>query len=196
MRKNLALTAWLLLPILVFAGLVVWIFITMDRPRLMDEAAVGPGSADTGGANALGEWLAGRSPNEVERANIARRQGQDVDPFWWPGGVEVIVRAPQSGTVVGVSLGWIDPETDLLRAVVLRRGDEPGVWSATLRENRPPEGSQVYLSDRGMRQRIRDGRREVIDDTGVMLVPFTVRPVPSADTLPSDPIGLELLPPG
>lgn len=194
MRKNLALTMWLLLPILVFAGLVGWIFVTMSREPLMDEAARGPGAGDTGGANAFGEWLAGRDPDDVQRANTARRQGLSVDPFWWPGGTEVVVRSPDDRPV---SIGWIDPATGLLRAVVLRRGEiGDGVWSSLLIENRPEPGAAVYLSDRGMRQRIAGGRAEVVDDGGALVLPRTVGPVPAGQTLSSEPIRLELEPPG
>ncbi|MCC5821994.1 MAG: hypothetical protein LAT64_01750 [Phycisphaerales bacterium] len=194
MRKNLALTLWLVLPILVFGGLVAWIFVTMSRPPLMDEAARGPGASDTGGANALGEWLAGRNPNDVQRANAARRQGLAVDPFWWPGGTEIVVAAPDSRPV---SVGWIDADTGLLRAVVLRRGTGgDGVWSAVLRDNRPGEESMLYVSGRGMQQRIRDGRREVVDDGGQVVLPRPIAPVPAEGTLPSEPIMVRLEPPG
>lgn len=190
MRKNLALTLWLLLPILVFAGLVGWIFVSMSREPLMDESARGPGAGDTGGANALGEWLAGRDPDEVQRANTARRQGTPVDPFWWPGGTEVVVRASEDRAL---SIGWVDAETGLLRAVALRRGEiGDGVWSAVLRENRPAPGAPVYLSDRGMRQRIAGGRAEVVDDDGAVILPRAVGPVPPGDSGPTEPVRLEL----
>ena len=169
------LTAWLLLPILVFAGLVAWIFATMSGPKAMTPDGVGQGAGDTGGANALGEWLAGRSPNEVERANIARRQRQAVDPFWWPGGTRVVVEAPSAE---GITLGWIDEETGLLRAVVLR--------------HRPAEGSLIYLSAHGMSQRIKGGRGEVVDGSGRTIVPVPVAPVGVGDTPTAEPLTLEL----
>lgn len=188
------LTAWLLLPILVFAGLVAWIFATMSGPKAMTPDGVGQGAGDTGGANALGEWLAGRSPNQVERANIARRQRQAVDPFWWPGGTRVVVDAPGAE---GVTLGWIDEETGLLRAVVLRRPDDSeGSWAAVLREHRPAEGSLIYLSAHGMSQRIKGGRGEVVDGSGRTIVPMPVAPVGVGDTPTAEPLTLELPPPG
>jgi len=77
-RKNLLLTLWLLFPIMTM-GVLVWvIFATVGAPKKMDVPARGPGAGDTGGANALGEWLAGNDPNEV-------------DPAKWPGGVELRV---------------------------------------------------------------------------------------------------------
>ncbi len=188
------LTAWLLLPILVFAGLVAWIFATMSGPKAMTPDGVGQGAGDTGGANALGEWLAGRSPNQVERANIARRQRQAVDPFWWPGGTRVVVDAPGADSV---TLGWIDAATGLLRAVVLRQpGDAEGAWAAVLREHRPAEGSLIYLSAHGMAQRIKGGRGDVVDDEGRTLVPTPVAPVSIGDTPTAEPLTLELDAPG
>lgn len=199
MRKNLFLTFWLALPILVFGGLVYWIFAAgTERTGLRDEP-VGPGAGDTGGANALGEWLAGRNPDDVERANIARRQGRDVDPFWWPGGTRVVVPASSDAAGGerdgrGVTLGWIDPETGVLRAVALR-SDEAGGWSFVLRSQRPPEGALIYLSGGGITQRIRDGRSEVVGDAGDLLIPISVRPVSTEGVAASDPIVLTLTPP-
>ncbi|MEQ8850583.1 MAG: hypothetical protein RIB32_02225 [Phycisphaerales bacterium] len=78
MRKNVLLTLWLIFPLAVMGGLVWVIVATVGAPKKMDVPAVGPGAGDTGGANALGEWLAGNNPNEV-------------DPAKWPGGVEIRV---------------------------------------------------------------------------------------------------------
>lgn len=186
-RKNLILTVWLALPILVFAGLVVWIFASMggggERPE-----PIGPGAGDTGGANAIGEWLAGRNPDDVERANIARRQGASVDPFGWPGGTRVEVEAPDAGVV---SVGWVDPDTGLLRAVALRRAGD-GLWAAVLKDNRPPPGTLVFVSDRGLAQQIREGRREVVDDAGALLLPQPVAPAPVEHTAASAPLTVRL----
>lgn len=194
MRKNLLLTLWLALPILVFSGLVAWIFLNGARPPEMDVRPIGPGAGDTGGANALGEWLAGRNPNTVERANIARRQGHAVDPFWWPGGTEVVVEVGDGPGVTGqrgISLGWIDAETGVLRAVVLRASGD-GVWSAVLRTQRPDEGALVYLSRDGIEQHIRDGFSAVTNGAGSALVPISVRPVPTAGVAASEPLRVVL----
>lgn len=212
MRKNLLLTLWLLAPIVVFAGLTAWIFVSMSGPRAMDAAPVGPGAGDTGGANALGEWLAGRDPNLVERANIARREGRSVDPFWWPGGTEFFVPAlDQSdgqgvgqggggeggeggGGVRSVTVGWTDPASGLLRTVALRQGE--GGWAAVVRENRPAQGSPVFVSTGGMRQRLHAGQRRVTDDAGRTLAPLRIVPVSVGGTAPSDPIRVVLAMPG
>jgi len=91
-KKNIALTVWLLLPITIVSLLMVWIFVSLDKERLMDDAVpYGAGAGDTGNANAFGEWRAGRDPDEVSRAVDARREGRMFDPLEWPGGVLVSI---------------------------------------------------------------------------------------------------------
>lgn len=89
-KKNVLLTVWLLLPITIVSLLMVWIFYSLDKDRLMADAVpIGAGAGDTGNANALGQWLAGRDPDEVATALEARRNGQLFKPNNWPGGVTV-----------------------------------------------------------------------------------------------------------
>lgn len=190
-RKNLLITLWLALPIAVFAGLIVWIFVSAGKPKAMHETPIGPGAGDTGGANALGEWLAGRDANDVERANIARREGRPIDPFIWPGGTEIRVPGDPDRPV---SIGWIDARTGLLRSVVLLRGDHG--WKTLLIDNRPKDGSAVYLCAGPMSQRIRGGEGVVVDGSGTPVVPFVVPPIVPVDTLASDPLVVELPAPG
>jgi len=72
---------------------MVWIFYSLDKDRLMADAVpIGAGAGDTGNANALGQWLAGRDPDAVSRALEARREGRAIDPREWPGGVEIQIR--------------------------------------------------------------------------------------------------------
>lgn len=182
-RKNLILTGWLALPILVFGGLVAWIFITASRPKAMNVDPVGPGAGDTGGANALGEWIAGRNPNDVERANIARREGRPIDPFRWPSGIEVIVLGDPEQPM---SFGWIDAKTGLLRSQILRQRD--GAWRAVLIEHRPEPGALVYVGMGEMTQRIRGAERTVIDARGMVIGPQSVQPVVPEGTQASDPL--------
>lgn len=190
LRQRLLLTGWLVLPIAMFAGLLAWIFVTKGAPKAMNEPPVGAGAGDTGGANAIGEWFSGRDPNAVERANIARRQNLPVDPFWWPGGTEVVVDAPGAGEV---SIGWLDPESSVIRAVALRRERAGGsVWSRVMVENRPPEGAPIFISTTGLLQRIQSGRQEVRNDGGELLLPRVVRPVDTTGVMSSDPIRVEL----
>lgn len=91
-KKNIALTIWLLLPITIVSLLMVWIFVSLDKDRLMDDAVpYGAGAGDTGNANAIGEWLAGRDADEVSRAVDARREGRAISPLEWPGGVLISI---------------------------------------------------------------------------------------------------------
>ena len=85
-KQTLILTGWLSLPFVCLTVLMVWIFTSLDTERLMDEPPVGAGAGDTGNANALGQYLAGRDPDAISDANTARRDGLAIDPFNWPGG--------------------------------------------------------------------------------------------------------------
>lgn len=102
-RKNIILTVWLLLPILVVGLLIAGIFITYKSGRKMEARPIGQGRADTGGANALGEWLAGNDPNETERMARDLREGRLIDPLDWPAGV--VLKASPRNTSVGVH--WV-----------------------------------------------------------------------------------------
>lgn len=89
-KKNIYLTIWLALPITIVSLLMVWIFYSLDKDRLMaDSPPVGAGAGDTGNANALGQLLAGRDPDEVAAALEARRNGQLIKPSDWPGGITI-----------------------------------------------------------------------------------------------------------
>ncbi len=89
-KKNVYLTIWLSLPIVIVSSLIAWIFYSLDKDRLMADAVpIGAGAGDTGNANALGQWLAGRDPDEVAAALEARRNGHAINPSDWPGGVRV-----------------------------------------------------------------------------------------------------------
>lgn len=84
------LTLYLASPILVFVGLYVLIFVTLDKEKHMaDSPAIGAGAGDTGDANALGQWLAGRDPDAVSLAAKAKRERLMIDPRDWPGGIEL-----------------------------------------------------------------------------------------------------------
>ena len=87
-RKNIILTLYLASPIVVVIGLVALIFVTLDKEKLMaDSPAIGAGAGDTGDANALGQWIAGRDPDAVSLATKAKREGLFIDPRDWPGGI-------------------------------------------------------------------------------------------------------------
>ncbi|MAY73953.1 MAG: hypothetical protein CMJ31_04365 [Phycisphaerae bacterium] len=59
--------------------IVGWIFVSLAAPARMEGAERrGAGAADTGGANALGELLAGHDPDAQQSANRAVREGRAV----------------------------------------------------------------------------------------------------------------------
>ncbi|KAA0212991.1 MAG: hypothetical protein DYG94_13545 [Leptolyngbya sp. PLA3] len=62
------LTLWLIAPIAAVAVLSVWIVLSMRGEPWMNAPPVGAGAAQTGGANALGEWLAHR--NEASQIRV------------------------------------------------------------------------------------------------------------------------------
>jgi hypothetical protein len=72
--KNLVLTAWLVLPLAMVAGVTWYVVAMYSKPKVMNAPAVGAGAGDTGGANALGERLAGRDPDAVRREKRAEAQ--------------------------------------------------------------------------------------------------------------------------
>ena len=93
-RKNIILTLWLIAPLATFAGLYAMIFVTLDIDKPMSDAApIGAGAGDTGNANALGQWLAGRDPDAVSLATKAKRERLMISPMDWPGGVELRIPA-------------------------------------------------------------------------------------------------------
>lgn len=86
------LTLYLASPILVFVGLYVLIFVTLDKDKLMADApAIGAGAGDTGNANAFGEWLFGHDPDAISLATKAKRERLFIDPRDWPGGIELSI---------------------------------------------------------------------------------------------------------
>ena len=86
-KQTVILTVWLILPFIAIGLLMAWLFYSLDKDRLMQDAPpVGAGAGDTGNANALGQLLAGRDPDEISKANDARREGTEVESFNWPGG--------------------------------------------------------------------------------------------------------------
>ena len=104
-RKNLLLTLWLLLPFAVLTGIVAVIFLSYGNKK-MDARPVGQGARDTGGANALGELLAGNNPIEKERIARDRREGKLVSPITWPHGVLVTLESPVSSESPPVFYLW------------------------------------------------------------------------------------------
>jgi len=77
-KNRVALTLFLIAPLVCVGGLVAFIYVSLGREPLMRADAVGQGASDTGGANALGEFLAGRDPDEIRRRNEVLRAGEFI----------------------------------------------------------------------------------------------------------------------
>lgn len=192
--KNAMLTLWLAAPILVVALLCYWIFASFSGGGDDVKArAVGAGSNDTGGANALGEWLAGRDPDEVQRIKRDLREGRLVDPYQWPGGVELRVWTGEGALPPSVVFQLPGGTLDTVFAIVLSSVD-PSRWGIVLMPEDfagghvavvvPADGS-VGEAEGGVVMRGPDG--EVLEPLRLQLVP--------ADRVPeenSQPIVYEL----
>lgn len=80
-KQNVLLLTWLALPLIIIAGLLVWIVLTIRAPKPMADAPpIGAGAGDTGGANAIGERLFGiREPgaDQIAEAEEALRDEQE-----------------------------------------------------------------------------------------------------------------------
>lgn len=69
-KKSILLTAWLILPLAVVVFLCVWIARSLQHGAIGAPAPRGQGAGQTGGANALGELLAGRRADGTSRETI------------------------------------------------------------------------------------------------------------------------------
>lgn len=69
-KKSILLTAWLILPLAVVVFLCVWIARSLQHGAIGAPAPRGQGAGQTGGANALGELLAGRRADGTSRETV------------------------------------------------------------------------------------------------------------------------------
>lgn len=183
-KQNVMLTVWLLLPFVVLVGLMAWIFVSLDKERLMDDAPpVGAGAGDTGNANALGELLRGHDPDAIDRALTARRERRPLDPRAWPGGIRFII--PTSALGDGADhplLVSFSDEPRVLVTTTLNPHDD-GTSSATIHERLV--GRTFYASPGPVR--IVDGT--LVSEDGRTLRPFVLDPiVPDPDLQSSGPM--------
>ncbi|QYK47037.1 MAG: hypothetical protein KF838_09590 [Phycisphaeraceae bacterium] len=70
-KKHILLTAWLILPLAVVVFLCVWIARSLQHGPIAMPAPRGQGAGQTGGANAIGERLAGRRADGSSRESDA-----------------------------------------------------------------------------------------------------------------------------
>ena len=148
-RKNVLLTLWLIAPIATFAGLYAMIFVTQDKEKLMSDAKpIGAGAGDTGNANALGQWLAGRDPDAVSLATKAKREGLMISPTDWPGGVRLTIpKAALVGEPERVYLTLIYQEAGQFGTSPMRLDEQAGVYRATITSEQLGKGKRFVIAD-------------------------------------------------
>lgn len=144
-----ALTVWLIAPIALVAGLSVWIVVSMRGEPLMDAPPVGAGAGQTGGANALGEWLAHRSESAQVRIVVEDRSEG------WEGDLGPMVAHRANGwkgdplTVAGPGRWeWSGTSADLDEGFeVIRTGADGATWrdAEGRRRLRLTAGEQVVV---------------------------------------------------
>ena len=203
-RKNLLLTLWLLLPFAVLAGIVAIIFASYGKQK-MDARPVGQGAGETGGANALGELLAGNDPIEQERIARDLREGRLIDPLEWPHGISIRVVLEDTGVPVHhvwlwggegtpaprdrVTTGFPAPATgDEVRSIDAEGSFALAAWPAEaigriFEQGRPGAGVYVSRSDR-----VTVRGRDLLDADGTRLRRIELAPVPADQTTPGEPI--------
>lgn len=174
-RKNVLLTLWLIAPIATFAGLYAMIFVTQDKEKLMSDAKpIGAGAGDTGNANALGQWLAGRDPDAVSLATKAKREGLMISPTDWPGGVHLTIPASALPEATqSVYLTVIDKVDGRFGTSGMKLDQEQGVFETQIEQKILKQGARLVIST-SMPSRDRD---RFVDDEGRELAVLSMSPV-------------------
>ncbi len=208
--KNLALTLWLIAPLGVVALLCWWIFHSFAAGPAMNAPARGQGAGDTGGANALGEFLAGNDPNEVQRQNRLLREGKLVHPADWPGGVRLVLAAPQDMEMAPPFVVYTFEDDRPTWNVELERMEplEAG-FSLDIRPGRLDRNQPIFIGERVTTSGIRHTERtETVGgsvrpsatapmlfasgENDIPLASFTLRPVPPGDTPEDEPLVIDV----
>jgi len=188
-KKNILLTIWLALPITIVSLLMVWIFYSLDKDRLMDDAVpYGAGAGDTGNANAIGEWLAGNNANAISLAVKARREGLAIDPRDWPGGVTVRIplsafgEQPESPMLVFVD----DQSLEVFAQDMIADGDGFAILDVSQADAR---GFFFYATTS---EPTLYGNK-AIDANGQALLPISLEPqIPDPNLQTSEPMVIEV----
>ncbi|MCL4741039.1 MAG: hypothetical protein KJZ54_02445 [Phycisphaerales bacterium] len=120
MRKRVLLTLFLAAPILVVAGLLYAVAVSLERGVRLAAPPVGAGAGQTGGANALGEYLAGRT--------------RLVPAESLPGGVAIVLHDASGQSSESRPVFIVIDDAEPLR--MARRAD--GAWVALLEQRTVP----------------------------------------------------------
>ncbi|USN98433.1 MAG: hypothetical protein H6810_09675 [Phycisphaeraceae bacterium] len=196
-KKNIFLTIWLALPFLFLIGIVVGIFAAYSNGPIMAARPVGEGAGDTGGANALGEWLAGHDPDQIERLKRDIREGRLVDPLDWAVGVSLrLTPQPEKdpprcvllwsgeGSRVPIGVRPLEPIGDGRVGLVLSKADIDMIYA----EGRP--GAGLYLADEPDARP--DGDR-LLDAAGAVLTELNLPPVDAGLAVQGEPIPVAIM---
>ncbi len=190
-RKNVLLTLWLIAPIAVFAGLYALIFVTQDKEKLMADAKpIGAGAADTGNANAIGQWLAGRDPDAVSLATKAKRERLMISPHDWPGGVELsIPAAALQGEPERVYLTLIYEEPGRFGTSTMQLDEAERVYRVTITVEQLGKGRRFVIAG----SMPSSEGSEYVDEDGSVLKVLTMSPIlPPSDADVVDPLAVHL----
>jgi hypothetical protein len=187
-RKNIILTLWLIAPLATFAGLYMMIFVTLDKERPMDDAVpYGAGAGDTGNANALGQWLAGRDPDAISLATKAKRERLMIAPTDWPGGIEL--RIPASALDAGdeqALLTQIHDERGKYTSSGIQLDETSGMYVKVIEAEQLTNGDRFVLANS---LPLFDGDATFTDELGNELLLLTLSPVvPPSEVGVNDPL--------
>ena len=174
-KKNIILTLWLIAPLATFAGLYALIFVTLDKDRPMADAVpYGAGAGDTGNANAIGQWLAGRDPDAVSLATKAKREGLMISPTDWPGGILLSIPAealPEGARSVYLTV--ILKEAGRYSTTGMKHNGEQGVFETEIDHDTLQSGTRFVIATS-----LPDRQGEdFVDDEGKSLVVLSMSPV-------------------
>jgi len=151
--RKLVLTLAIILPFLLVGGMVVLVVRSLQRPGGVpmqeERVRVGQGAGNTGGANALGEWLAGRNPDAVQAAKEQQRELGFARPEGWPGGFVLRVRTGRA-EVGPVFVSARLPGAEASGARLFRLGrvasaGEEAVWEVRFEAGRWPAGTRFAV---------------------------------------------------
>lgn len=144
--RKVALTFWLISPIAIVALLCFWIVSSQSAGPSMIAERVGAGAGDTGGANALGEYLRQRRLNRLITIAV------DVRVVLADGAVVLI--GHRGNDWKGEAMTW---SQDLR-------------WTATLRSEDLADGFELRVSEDGVVRPDAEGRRVLSVSAGEQVV--------------------------
>ncbi|MEM1184063.1 MAG: hypothetical protein AAGI53_03570 [Planctomycetota bacterium] len=184
--KNLAITLLILSPLAAVSFIIWWIFTSLSAGPAMDAGARGQGASDTGGANAIGELLAGNDPDEIQRTNRALRSGEPIDPALWPGGITFTIIDPGLPATRRPSLGFHNGRET---SVSVMQGPNDGVFTLTVDPGEVDPGSLVLVGINGLSI---DPGGPSVDGEGNAISPAAIDPVSISGADRTEPIIVDL----